>query len=227
VGRFAELLAHDGVEEDLVLRGPVGFMAFHGGSLEVGTDTIAAAAAEASDASFYAVRQPIGLRWHIPSREVTSDDSPALARFLAHVHVVIAVHGYGRVGRWTHLLLGGSNRALATHLAGHLRHGMPGYTVVDDLAEVPPELRGVHPDNPVNRCAGGGVQLELPPRTRTRVPVWDHLPEGAAIPHAVDLAAALATAARSWRLPADHPRVEGQGLRRTMRQPDGASGSRS
>ena len=38
VGRFAELLAHDGVEEDLELRSPFGFMAFHGGNLEEGTD---------------------------------------------------------------------------------------------------------------------------------------------------------------------------------------------
>ena len=40
-GRFAELLAHDGVEEDLELRSAFGFMAFHGGNLEVGTDVIA------------------------------------------------------------------------------------------------------------------------------------------------------------------------------------------
>ena len=32
----------------------------------------------------------------------------------------------------------------------------PGYEVVDDLDAIPPELRGVHPANPVNRCAGGG-----------------------------------------------------------------------
>lgn len=206
MGRFAELLDHDGVEEDLVLRGTVGFLAFHGGSLEVGTDTIAAAAAEASGASFYAVRQPVGLRWHIPSVEVTPDDSPALAAFLAHVDVAIAVHGYGRVGMWTSLLLGGGNRALAAHVAGHLRTGLPGYTVVDDLDAVPKELRGVHPDNPVNRCASGGVQLELPPRTRTRVPMWDHLPHGAPIPHALDLADALAAAARTWPATTEVPR---------------------
>jgi phage replication-related protein YjqB (UPF0714/DUF867 family) len=206
MGLFADLLEHDGVEEDLELRGRFGFMAFHGGSLEVGTDSIAAAAAEASGASLYAVRQPDGLRWHIPSRQVTPDDSPKLAAFLEHVDVAVALHGYGRDGMWTHLLLGGQNRALAAHLADHLEVGMPGYTVVRDLDAVPAELRGVHPDNPVNRCAGAGVQLELPPRTRTRVPMWDHLPAGASIPHAQDLAAALAAAARTWMIPTDHPR---------------------
>jgi phage replication-related protein YjqB (UPF0714/DUF867 family) len=198
VGRFAELLAHDGVAEDVALRSSFGFMAFHGGSLEEGTDGIAAAAAEASGASLYAVRQPVGLRWHIPSVEVTPDDSPALARYLAHVEVSVAVHGYGRDGMWTTLLLGGSNRALAAHVAGHLRDGMLGYTVIDDLEDVPRELRGVHRANPVNRCAGGGVQLELPPRVRSRVPMWADLPAEAPIPHTQDLIAALAAAATTW-----------------------------
>src|SRR4051812_9395471 len=68
--RFAQLLAEPGVEEEAVLSGRFGFMAFHGGSLEVGTDQIASAAAEASGASLYVVRQPAELRWHLPSREV-------------------------------------------------------------------------------------------------------------------------------------------------------------
>ena len=89
MGRFAELLSHDGVEEDLELRSAFGFMAFHGGNLEEGTDLVAHAAAKQSGASLYAVRQPVGLRWHIPSIEVTPDDSPALARFLDHVEVVV------------------------------------------------------------------------------------------------------------------------------------------
>jgi phage replication-related protein YjqB (UPF0714/DUF867 family) len=199
VGRFAELLAHDGVEEEVVLRSTFGFMAFHGGNLEEGTDGIAAAAAAASDASLYAVRQPEGLRWHIPSTQVTPDDSPSLASFLTHIDVVVAVHGYGRDGMWTTLLLGGRNRTLAAHLATHLRAGMPDYTVIDELDEVPRELRGVHRANPVNRCAGGGVQLELPPRTRSRtVPMWADLPEHAPIPHGEDVIHALAAAACTW-----------------------------
>jgi phage replication-related protein YjqB (UPF0714/DUF867 family) len=199
VGRFAELLSHDGVEEETTLRSTFGFMAFHGGNLEEGTDLIASAAASAADASLYAVRQPEGLRWHIPSIEVTPDDSPALAAFLDHVDVVVAVHGYGRQDMWTTLLLGGQNRALAAHLAGHLRVGLPDYTVVDDLDDVPGELRGVHRANPVNRCPSRGVQLELPPRTRSRsVPMWADLPADEPIPHGQAVIAALAAAARTW-----------------------------
>ena len=43
---FADLLATKGVEEVLELRSSVGFLAFHGGSLERMTDVVARAAAE-------------------------------------------------------------------------------------------------------------------------------------------------------------------------------------
>ena len=199
MGRFADLLAHDGVEEDLELRSTFGFMAFHGGNLEEGTDVVAASAAVQAGASLYAVRQPPTLRWHVPSIEVGPDDSPALAAFLAHVDVAVAVHGYGRDGLWTSLLLGGRHRGLATHLASHLRDAMPGYEVIDQLEGIPTDLRGVHGRNPVNLPRHGGVQLELPPRTRSRtVPLWADLPPDDPIPHQVSLIGALAAAATSW-----------------------------
>ena len=125
MGRFAELLAHDGVVEDLELRSPFGFLAFHGGNLEVGTDVVAAAAAARPGRRSTPCASPTGLRWHVPSIEVTPDESPALAAFLDHVEVAVALHGYGRDGMWTTLLLGGGNRALATHVAGHLRDRAP------------------------------------------------------------------------------------------------------
>jgi phage replication-related protein YjqB (UPF0714/DUF867 family) len=198
VGRFAELLAHEGVEEELALRSRFGFLAFHGGNLEAGTDEVAVQAAATAGASLYAVRQPVGLRWHIPSIEVAPEDSPALAEFLDHVDVAVALHGYGRDGWWTRLLLGGRNRELAAHVAAHLRTTLPGYEVIDDLDTIPPELRGVHGANPVNRCPGGGVQLELPPRVRSRTPYWADLPEGDPVPHLADLVAGLAAAAATW-----------------------------
>lgn len=199
MGRFAELLAHDGVEEDLELRSTFGFMAFHGGNLEEGTDVVAAGAAAEAGASLYAVRQPTSLRWHIPSIEVAPAESPGLARFLDHVDVAVAVHGFGRVELWTTLLLGGRHRPLATHLAEHLRAALPGYTVIDDLDAIPVDLRGVHPRNPVNLPRHGGVQLELPPRTRSRsVPMWRDLPDTQPVPHQIDLIAGLAAAARAW-----------------------------
>jgi phage replication-related protein YjqB (UPF0714/DUF867 family) len=168
---FEELLAHPGVEEVCELGSRFGFMAFHGGNLEAVTDVIATRAAEASGASLYAVIQPAGLRWHIPSTLIDPARSPRLTTFLAHVEVAVAVHGYGADGFWTTLLLGGSNRALATHIAERLRPRLDGFDVVDDLDAIPVRLRGVHKDNPVNRPAAGGVQLELPPRVRGTTPL--------------------------------------------------------
>ena len=87
---------------------------------------------------------------------------------MSHVRVVMEVHGYGRIGRPGRILLGGRNRGLATRLAGPLAIRLPSLTVVTDLEEMPPELRGLHPANPVNRAQHAGVQLELPPRARDR-----------------------------------------------------------
>ncbi|MBA2281626.1 MAG: poly-gamma-glutamate hydrolase family protein [Actinomycetota bacterium] len=191
---LAELLAHPGVEEDLELRSAFGMMAFHGGSLERGTDTIAAAAAARSGASLYAIRQPPDLRWHIPSIDLDPAASPALTRFLGHVEVAVAVHGYGRDGMWTTLLLGGRNRALAAELGVSLRHQLgDGFTVVDELDDVPADLRGVHPRNPVNGPARQGVQLELPPRVREGNDVPTYRAE-----YSEAIVEALASVARSW-----------------------------
>ncbi len=195
---FAELLAHPGVREVVELRSPFGFMAFHGGSLEEMTDVVAAAAAERSGASLYAVLQPPDLRWHIPSTKVHPDASPALTRFIGHVHVAVAVHGYGREGMWTTLLLGGSNRALAGHLRRHLDAALPMYEHLDDVGRIPRPLRGLHPENPVNLPRDGGVQLELPPRVRGRSPVWADFTGTGLVPHTEALIDALAAAACSW-----------------------------
>ena len=189
---FAELLAHPGVEERCELRSRFGLLAFHGGNLERGTDGIAAAAAARSGASLYTVVQPPDLRWHVPSVEFQPSASAALAAFVEHVEVCVAVHGYGREGRWTTLLLGGRNRALAATLGAALRAGLgAGFEVVDELDDIPVELRGVHPRNPVNLPAGGGVQLELPPRVRpgTGVPTFQPAYEAAV----VDALVAVAT----------------------------------
>ena len=164
---FAELLATPGVEEICELRSPFGILAFHGGNLEKTTDDIALVAAERAGASVYVVRQPDGLREHIASSRV---DSPTLRDFVAHVHTCVAVHGYGRQGHWTSLLLGGQNRELATQLGVELRTRLPGYLAVDCVDDIPADLRGMHPKNPVNRPRLAGVQLELPPRVRGLTP---------------------------------------------------------
>jgi phage replication-related protein YjqB (UPF0714/DUF867 family) len=192
---FDALLRQPGVIETVELRSSFGFMAFHGG-LEGGTETVATEAATRAGASSYVVIQPPDLVWHVPSALVSPDHSAELARFLDHVDVVVAVHGYGRRDRPDHLLLGGSNRTLAAHLAASLRHQNDGFVVVDDITAIPVELRGLHPDNPVNRASRGGVQVELPPRARGASP--SPLRRGEPCIPAASVITALAEAALSW-----------------------------
>jgi phage replication-related protein YjqB (UPF0714/DUF867 family) len=195
---FAELLAHTGVEEVCELRGRFGFMAFHGGSLEEMTDVIARTAAARAGASYYGVHQPRDLQWHLPSIQFDPGASVPLAAFLRHVDITITVHGYGRDGLWTSLLVGGGNRQLAAHLGGHLRRRLPAYDVVDDIDRVPLELRGLHPANPVNRPRHGGAQLELPPRVRGMSPLWWDWEGPGLTPHTESLVAALVDTAATW-----------------------------
>ena len=195
-----DLLDHPGVEEVLEMRGRFGFMAFHGGSLEERTDLVARTAAERSGASYYGVHQPTGLRQHVPSHRFTGDQSQSLAEFLEHVDVVITVHGYGRRGLFTTMLLGGGNRDLASHVAPHLRRALPAYLVEDDIEQIPKELRGLHPKNPVNAPRNGGVQLELPPRVRGTSPLWWDWEGPHPTPHTAALINGLVNAATTWPL---------------------------
>ena len=116
--------------------------------------------------------------------------------------MAIAIHGYGRPDRFLTVLVGGGHRRLATHVARHLRPGLAVYDVVDALDDIPVELRGLHPDNPVNRARHGGVQIELPPRVRGLGPYWldrDHeRTDDGLTPHTEALIAGLAAAASSW-----------------------------
>ena len=195
---FRELLATPGVREVCHLRGPLGFMAYHGGSLEALTDIVAEQAAERSGASYYGVLQPPDFNWHIPSHRVSPTDSATLAGFLEHVDIVITIHGYGRHGFWTSLLLGGQHRPFADHIAGHLRTHLPDYTVETDLEAMPRELRGLHADNPVNLPRQQGVQIELPPRVRGSSPIWKDWPGPGLVPHTKSLIDGLVAAATSW-----------------------------
>ncbi len=196
---FRELLATPDVTEELELRGSFGFMAFHGGALEVTTDIIARTAAELSGASYYGVLHPPDVA-HLSSTKFNPAESPTLQRFLDHVDTVITVHGYGRHGYWTSLLFGGTNRVLAAHVAGHVQERLPAYTHITDIGHIPEPLRGLHPANPVNRPSQGGVQLELPPRVRGRTPMfWDwEGPEPC--PHTRSLIDGLVAAVASWPL---------------------------
>jgi phage replication-related protein YjqB (UPF0714/DUF867 family) len=192
-GKFAELLETPGVEEVCELGSRFGLLAFHGGSLEVGTDVIASVAARRSGASLYVVRQPDNLRWHVPSDEFDPASSEALTAFVDHVDVGVAIHGYGRENMFTTLLLGGRNRTLAAELRAALSARLDdGFVALDDLELIPLALRGQHPRNPVNRLRTGGVQLELPPRVRpgTGAPTYRPEYEAAVVDALVEVAMA-------------------------------------
>ena len=193
---LSELLSEPGVIEENRLRSRFGFLAIHGGGLEEMTDVIAERAAENADASVYLLRHPDRYPHHLPSTLYDPDESPRLAEFLDHVDVAVSLHGYGRIGRGTQLLAGGRNRALAAHLARHIQ--LTGYQVVTKIDDIPPELRGLHPDNPVNRVRDGGTQLELSVRVRGLSP-RSPLPGADGLsPVTAALVQGLATAARSW-----------------------------
>ena len=174
---WGDLVAHPDVSEHCALAAPVGLMAFHAG-IEAATGEIAAMAAAASGASLYVCDQPSDLRWHVASIGVDPSASEPLARFLGHVRLAIALHGYGRRGRGDPVLVVGRARPAAGVVAAHLRQHLQevpdphdhlgGGEVVDDLDAIPRALRGVHPANPVNRPPEGGVQVELPVGVRFR-----------------------------------------------------------
>jgi len=207
---FAELLAKPGMIEVLDLRGPIGFCAFHGGNLERMTELIASEAAARSGSSFYGVIQPKGTRHHIPSAKVDPAQSDRLAAFLDHCHHVIAIHGYGLQGHFASLMCGGGNREMAAHVAARVRDAVPAYRTIDDIDQIPKRLRGLHPQNPCNLTAGGGVQIELPPRVRGLTPLVVHWPSHdyrtQRFPHVNDLISGLINAATSWPVsPAQSP----------------------
>jgi phage replication-related protein YjqB (UPF0714/DUF867 family) len=198
VTAFAALLQTPGVREVCELRGRVGFMAYHGGALEAMTDIIATRAAERSGGSLYAVIQPDGMREHLPSIQVRPAESEQLATFIEHVDIVVTIHGYGRRGLFSSLLLGGGNRTFAEHVGHALRRTLPAYDIRTDVDEIPEPLRGLHRHNPVNLPRDAGVQIELPPRVRGSSPLWWDWEGPGLTPHTESLIDGLVDAATTW-----------------------------
>jgi phage replication-related protein YjqB (UPF0714/DUF867 family) len=199
MSEFAAILDAPGVEEICELRGPIGFMAYHGGHLEWLTDVIARRAADATSASLYAVLQPEGMREHLSSTKVDPAESRLLTKFLDHVEIVITVHGFGRRGMFSSLLLGGQNRPFAEHVGEAIRAQLPAYDVVTDLDTIPTKLRGLHDRNPVNLPPQQGVQIELPPRVRgSTSPLWWDWEGPELTPHTESLITGLIDAANTW-----------------------------
>ena len=193
-----ELLEHPEVDEVCELRGSFGIMAYHGGGLEEFTDVIGRLVAEQTQSSYYGIHQPADLKWHIPSHHIDPDQSPSLRSFLAHVDTVVTLHGYGRKGFFTSILLGGRNRQLAEHIGGHLSTALPAYDICADLERIPTDLAGQHPKNPVNLVRNDGVQIELPPRVRGQSPLWWDWDEHELVPHTRQLVDALSTSIAEW-----------------------------
>lgn len=197
MSRFTDLLAHPDTVEECELRSTFGFMAYHGGKLEAMTDVIARTAAERAGASYYGLLFPDDMK-HLTSTHFDPDHSATMAAFLHHVDVVVTIHGYGRVNFWTTLLLGGGHRELADHVGAHLAGALPDYVVMTDLEQIPAQLRGLHPRNPVNLTRLGGVQIELPPRVRGAGPTWSSWEGPDPVPHTAALIEGLVASATTW-----------------------------
>ena len=166
------LLETSDAYEELEIRSEIGLMAYHGGTLEKATDAIARETAELCGASYYGLIQTNDDPLHFPSTKLFDYGSENLNVFFQHVRVVITIHGYGREHLFHSVLLGGRNRALASHLASFLKMALPDYSFENDLEKIPKELRGLHPKNPVNIPALTGVQVELPPTLRWNREEW-------------------------------------------------------
>ena len=166
------LLETSDAYEELEIRSKVGLMAYHGGTLEKATDAIARETAELCGASYYGLIQTNDDPLHFPSTKLFEYASENLNIFFQHVRVVITIHGYGREHLFHSVLLGGRNRALASHLASFLKMALPDYSFENNLEQIPKELRGLHPKNPVNIPALTGVQVELPPTLRWNREEW-------------------------------------------------------
>lgn len=198
---LTELLAQPDVHEEVQLRGSFGFMAYHGGHVERVTSLIARQAAAKAGASFYSIEQPPDRPLHIPSTRVQPAESARLASILEHVEVVCTIHGYGREMDKQHVLLGGRNRELASQLGTRLADRLhERFRVITELDDIPRELRGIHPRNPVNLPRHHGVQVELPPGVR-----WNHdardWADGDGLeptPEVRSVVDALAETARAW-----------------------------
>ena len=158
--------------EELSIRSEIGLMSYHGGTLEKATDAIARETAEQSGASYYGLIQTDDDPLHFPSTELFKYASNNLNVFFQHIRVVITIHGYGRESLFHSVLLGGRNRALASHIASFLKMALPDYSFEKNLDEIPKELRGLHPKNPVNIPEFAGVQVELPPTLRWNREEW-------------------------------------------------------
>jgi phage replication-related protein YjqB (UPF0714/DUF867 family) len=156
----------------LTTGGEVGLLALHG-SNEGGTAELARSVAERCGATSLVLTQPgVPEPVHIPSPRMAVEHCALLRDFLAHVSLVVSLHGHMRHTAPRAIFLGGGNRPAARLVADELAALRPDFDPVTDLDEIPVALRGLHPRNPVNLARRGGVQVELPLAARTRRGGW-------------------------------------------------------
>ena len=201
----------------------LGFMAYHGGSLEEMTDVIARAAAERSGASYYGVLQPPTQRR--TSRRTRFARRVAHARRLPrHVEVVITIHGYGRTASGPRCCSAGRTAPSPTTSPATCAASARLHDRDRPRRACPKELRGLHATNPVNLPPQQGVQIELPPRSAAPAPsgrtgrarAWSRTPSRSST--------AWSHAAAPG--PPEHVH-DGQGARRSICQLAGAAARRS
>ncbi len=131
---------------------PVLVLAIHGGYIEPFTSQLAEAIAgdEFSLYDFRGLREAIRHELHIVSARFSD---PQLTRLIAAGSVAVSVHG--KKGDDISVGVGGLNLALRQRVEVRLQSSR------FDVQDPGPGLRGVNPENVVNRPKHCGVQLEI------------------------------------------------------------------
>ncbi len=171
--KLAELINRKDVLEYVVLQGPVGVMAIHGGNIERGTEQIAHFIATHSISSLYVISPRTKKRdwkFHISSNKINPEESEKLTQFLDHVSTAISIHGH--VIKKNVVCVGGLNAVLRKGIVKTLQED---FEVVDAVEEkgICRNLSAKNPKNIVNLAKEKGVQVEIPLLMRK---VFDHRP---------------------------------------------------
>lgn len=185
---FAELAAAEREDTDYRIEllnraSPYTVMAIHGGKIEPGTSAVARAVA-GDDLNLYlfeGLKESGNFRdLHISSHEF---DEPRALDLVGASRACITIHGFKeRERNW--VALGGHNDGLRGKIfAALIKTGL----IEQDVENPTGRLPGVDPENIVNRCADGGVQIEISYRLRRLLGMYPkHLKHFAeAIRHAI------------------------------------------
>lgn len=158
---FAELAQNEreGVDYSVTardLRSPVTVLAIHGGTIDAGSERLAASLA-GDDWSFYLFR---GLRRsHDLHLTAARFDEPRALALVAGSRTCLSVHSHRAYG--PRICVGGGDSALRARMAAALRTRLGPVAPEIAVQTSCPGLDGVAQTNIVNRCPDKGVQLEF------------------------------------------------------------------